>query len=42
MNIKKTEEFVYFQNKARHYANLKNMKSTVKSKRHSRQYSTLD
>lgn len=41
MNLKKTEEFVYFQNKARHYANLRNMKPAVKTHREGR-YSTID
>jgi hypothetical protein len=35
MNVKKTEEFLYFQHKARHYANLRDAKPAVKTHRRS-------
>lgn len=35
MSLKKTEEFLYFQNKARHYANLRDAKPAVKTHRKS-------
>lgn len=32
MSINKSEEFVYFQNKAKHYDNIKKAKPAVKDK----------
>jgi len=41
MTINKTEEFLYFQNKAKHYDTIKNMKSSVNDKLEKRYMKTL-
>ena len=33
MSVKRSEEFIYFQNKARHYDNLKKIKPAVRTSR---------
>lgn len=40
MSIKKTEEFTYFQNKAKHYDNIRNARPTVQTWRGSKSIAT--
>lgn len=42
MSLKKSEEFLYFQDKARHYANLRNAKPIIKTRYHSFTLSTSE
>lgn len=42
MSIKRSEEYLYLQNKARHYDKLLNIKPVISTRRHSLNASTID